>query len=301
MASPAASAAAAVAGPTAAEELFFMCRHNRAACDKCILAYPPGCLHSLREDERMSAEIKNQVIPAFQRFYQEKDMAFWYFPANAPFANELMVRFIFYQSVKFIVGKDSYHLDDNSSYQDFAEEAFLFMLHLYSVIKCGSDEAVVQAMEEQDVSSLDEAQVSIRALHWAFGGCDSCYYRLVYILNELSPCNCLEMDVNHAQEEDEAAAAAAGRESWMLGWCSNGDCDKKESPDDDVPFSICAGCRMAQYCSRRCYKDHWRGDMTTSTEPSHKIACKAIQELKSVLAGGGIHDAPRMVVGFETW
>jgi hypothetical protein len=44
---------------------------------------------------------------------------------------------------------------------------------------------------------------------------------------------------------------------------------------------------MTQYCSRRCYKDHWRGDSVEAfhTVP-HKVACTAIQELKSLLAVG---------------
>jgi hypothetical protein len=37
--------------------MFRNCDHNPSACDKCFFAFPPGCLHTLREDERNSREI----------------------------------------------------------------------------------------------------------------------------------------------------------------------------------------------------------------------------------------------------
>lgn len=84
--------------PTTVEQLLLEC------------TYAPGCFHSLRKDERMSPEI-NEIIPVFQKFVLEFDNfnnhSFWEQPENAPFANERMVRFFFYRSVKFILGKDT--------------------------------------------------------------------------------------------------------------------------------------------------------------------------------------------------
>jgi hypothetical protein len=45
------------AAPRRKTNIFRTCVHNPAACDKCLFAFPPGCLHTLREDERNSPEI----------------------------------------------------------------------------------------------------------------------------------------------------------------------------------------------------------------------------------------------------
>jgi hypothetical protein len=227
------------------------------------------------------------MIPVYNRLsFIKKDAYFWEHPENAPFANELMLRFLFYQSVKFIVGKDSLFVGNNyhtGDYKIISEIYFYFLLHLYGMLKCGSASAIRLAKHSNHITSLDEGQVSFRALYRAFDGYEDCYYRLVYILNELSPCNCLETEVKRAKEEQEE-----GQKRLTLG-CSNDDCNETES-SDNKRFSRCAGCKLAQYCSRRCYKDHWSGHTASaesSQESSHKIACGAIQELKSILAAAG--------------
>jgi hypothetical protein len=136
-------------------------------------------------------------------------------------------------------------------------------------------------------------------------------------MNELLPCNCLEVVLELArQEEEEFDEDDKTNYGYQFLTCSNPDCqvleestndgggdydgslesaataddDDDDNNDDDDPalFKLCRGCRMVQYCCHRCYKNHWRGvsESDDDTTTPHKVACKAVQELKSFLAGG---------------
>jgi radical SAM protein with 4Fe4S-binding SPASM domain len=99
---------------------------------------------------------------------------------------------------------------------------------------------------------------------------------LVHILNEISPCNCLETEVVTSRLEEEQDTGQKRLRS-----CSNF-CEKKEESYDE--FRCCAGCKISFYCSGHCYRQRWRENLTPQSFP-HALECAAFQELVSYLRG----------------
>jgi MYND finger len=267
----------------------FLC-DNPASCEACLYAFPPGCLHMLREDERNSPEIY-EIMPIVRNTIDNDGQSItplWDRPENAVHVHERTVRFYFYMAVKLCSFDKTAFQDQVDCDRYFHARSHLNkMLYLYGIIKCGSNSAV-SLIIQGDVD-LDERQSSHLALMEALMVMyHSSYYGLVYVLNELSPCDCLTAEVNRARQE----ALQEERDHVGLLQCCNR-CGEEEESDENM-LGTCSRCRLSVYCCRTCQEEHWKGSTTRTqgarmmnhTKP-HKETCKTIRELASYLAGGG--------------
>lgn len=258
------------------------CPHNPASCDKCIYAFPRGCLHTLRETERDSPEFY-EILRIYKDSFSCSKNLYWIFEDNKEVpcvVKKRMVRFLSYMAIKMIVGKNSFK-DLSEDYRKQARTNFLTLLNVYGINKCGSIAAAAEALEAEDVALLrNESQVSYRALAFALDDLAAQgYHGLVYALHVLSPCDCLKTEVERVTNE----SFQNGECEPNLLECSSR-CGNKEQLHGER-CGCCPKCKMAVYCSRGCQKDHWKGH--AATEQPHKVACQAIQELVAFLADDG--------------
>lgn len=230
---------------------------------------------------------------------------FWGPPENARFATEATVRFFFYMAVKACLLKNSFEdTHPGMNYQYLARMSLNKMMYAYSIIKCGGSNDAANKVSGGKVALLDngdERQASSLALIEALMDIfHTGYYGLVYTLNELSPCNCLESEVKRARQEakkqveeeiaeqlEEQECSEEVQKTRLLLDCSNL-CGEREESDENV-YSCCSRCKLAVYCSRECQEGHWEGrpmERTMDHALPHKYACKALRELKAFLAAG---------------
>jgi hypothetical protein len=99
------------------------------------------------------------------------------------------------------------------------------------------------------MNTLMDLQLNVMSGHYGF----------LYVLNELSPCDCLRKEL---REE----AKRSSRDALFRCAC----CGTRETSVGQ--FGRCNGCKTTFYCSEDCQADHWHDGF-------HKRACKGIQQL----------------------
>jgi hypothetical protein len=239
-----------------------------------------GCLHTLHNEELHLLETgTGEMMNALQNYWQSGGQhEFWDRQENAHLVNAQMVRLLFCLAINAALDRKE------------NEDIYAFkMLRMYGMIKCGSSSGAVWRTMSGQVNELVEettSQVSFRPLcqHLKVIWTQHASLSLVYILNELSPCNCLQPHANHS-------VSTRGGGKLML-TCSSHCGNREESREGR--YACCSKCRLAVYCSRTCQLDHWHGTTTTEmstdgtavSSVSHKKACNATQELASFLRGG---------------
>jgi hypothetical protein len=257
------------------------------ACETCLWAYSPGCLHTLLQTER-NAPNMNEKMDVLERFHifctrntglPVDYESFWDHPETARHVDMDMIRLVFYIVIKIILGKGKHALtskDQDEVVNFYFKSAFM----LYGMIKCGSMAAVLVGSHDEQpsraldeyvaavmVGSDDEHRAACEYMHIAHAFSDTCmstdhnwsgsYGRLLYLLDQLSPCDCLKEEIrSESQTEPE------------LFRCVTTDCEKREEVPDT--FRFCSRCKISFYCSPECQKTDWK-------KGGHKQACLAIQ------------------------